>query len=501
MSIFASPEKLWNQATALHRAGRLDEAATVYNQLLTLKPDFAEGHGNLGNVLAALGKHDAAVLAYRKALKIRRDFLEALLGLGNALKAQGHLEEAVAAYRSALSIKPEFPAALHNLGGALRALGQREQAIAAFARAVAQQPDFFQARNNLGSLYFEEEQWQKAEDAFSLVVAAQPLFEKAHNNLGMALHKREKFAQAEASFCEAIRLKPDYTEAYDNLGALLLEMRRTDEAFRCFTRRALLGPVPEPNLATAHRLKHDQEQTEYRGGSSGGQIEIRGGERVAGLAINRRNGAEIGTAWKTRQPQLVVIDDLLTSAALEGLRRFCHESTIWRDVFEGYLGARPQSGFACPLLAQVAEELASAYPEIFEDHPLLFAWAFKYEQGMSGTKVHADFAAVNVNFWITPDEANEDPETGGLVVWDVAAPLDWDFAKYNADDAAIRQFLTHSGAKSTRIPYRTNRAVIFDSDLFHETDVMNFRPGYDSRRINITLLYGTRARKLELGDR
>jgi tetratricopeptide (TPR) repeat protein len=501
MSVFASPEKLWNQATALHRNGRLEEAVTAYNQLLTLKPDFAEAHGNLGNVLSALGQHDAAVISYRKALKIRRDYLEALLGLGNVLKAQGRLEEAVAAYRSVLSIKPEFPAALYNLGGALRALGQREQAIAAFARAVVQQPNFFQARNNLGSLYFEDGQWKKAEDAFSLAVAAQPLFEKAHNNLGMALHKREKFAEAEASFREAIRLKPDYTEAYDNLGALLLEMRRTDEAFRCFTRRALKGPAPAPNLATAHRLKHDQEQAEYRSGPSGGQVEIRGGERVAGPAIYGGNGAAIGNEWQTRHPQLVVIDDLLTPAALEGLRRFCHESTIWRDVFEGYLGARPQSGFACPLLAQVAEELASAYPEIFEDHPLLFAWAFKYEQGMSGTKIHADFAAVNVNFWITPDEANEDPETGGLIVWDVAAPLDWDFAKYNADDAAIREFLTDSGAQPTQIPYRANRAVVFDSDLFHETDVMRFRPGYDNRRINITLLYGTRVRKLDIADR
>jgi len=500
MSVFASPEKLWDQATTLHRAGRLDEAAKVYNQLLTLKPDFAEGYGNLGNVLAALGRHEEAVLAYREALKIRPDFLEALLGLGNALKAQGHLEQAAAVYRSALSLKPEFPAAWYNLGSALRAMGQREQAIAAFARAVAQQPDFFQAHNNLGSLYFEEGQWRKAEDAFSLAVTLQPLFEKAHNNLGMALHKREKFAQAEASFREAIRLKPDYIEAYDNLGALLLEMGRTDAAFRCFMQRASIAPAPEPNLSSAHRLKHDEKQAAHRGGPPDGGITIRGGVRVTGPAINPRNSAGIGNAWRNHRPQLVVVDDLLTPAALEGLRRFCREPAIWRDVFEGYLGARPQSGFACPLLAQVAEELANAFPEIFENHPLLFAWAFKYEQGMRGTKVHADFAAVNVNFWITPDEANEDPETGGLIVWDVAAPLDWDFAGYNANDEKIREFLARSGAKITRIPYRANRAVIFDSDLFHETDVMHFRPGFDSRRINITLLYGTRVRKPDIAD-
>ena len=500
MSVFASPEGLWNQATALHRAGRHDEAARTYRQLLALKPDFAEGYGNLGNVLTALGQYGEAVLAYREALKIRHDFLEALLGLGNALKAQDLLEEAVTAYRTALSLKSDFPAALYNLGGALKAQEKREQAITAFARAVALQPEFFQAHNNLGSLYFEEELWQKAEQAFSRVVALQPLFDKAHNNLGMAFHKRGKFAEAEASFCEAIRLRPNYIEAHDNLGALLLEMRRTDDAFRWFMRRAAIDLAPEPGAAAQHRLKHDQEQSAYLGRPLGKRTEARGGERLSGPAINpRNNSAEIALAWKNSQPQLVVVDNLLTPAALEGLRRFCLESTIWRDVFEGYLGARPQSGFACPLLAQVAEEFAAVYPEIFGEHPLLFAWAFKYEQGMRGTKVHADFAAVNVNFWITPDEANEDLESGGLLVWDVAAPPDWNFARYNADDEAIRNFLASSGANMTRIPHRANRAVIFDSDLFHETDVMHFRPGYESRRINITLLYGTRTKNLPPG--
>jgi len=42
------------------------------------------------------------------------------------------------------------------------------------------------------------------------------------------------------------------------------------------------------------------------------------------------------------------------------------------------------------------------------------------------------------------------------------------------------------------IPYRANRAVIFDSDLFHQTDTIRFKPGYCNRRINVTLLYGER---------
>ena len=78
------------------------------------------------------------------------------------------------------------------------------------------------------------------------------------------------------------------------------------------------------------------------------------------------------------------------------------------------------------------------------------------------------------------------------MVWDAAAPLDWDFTKYNTAREGDRDFLAREGAKPVTIPYRANRAVIFDSDLFHETDTIAFAEGYLNRRINVTLLYGNR---------
>ena len=42
---------------------------------------------------------------------------------------------------------------------------------------------------------------------------------------------------------------------------------------------------------------------------------------------------------------------------------------------------------------------------------------------------------------------------------------------------AIRHFLAEQGAKPITVPYRANRAVIFDSDLFHETDQIAFQRG------------------------
>ena len=130
-----------------------------------------------------------------------------------------------------------------------------------------------------------------------------------------------------------------------------------------------------------------------------------------------------------------------------------------------------------PLLAQIVEEFRATFAPICGDHALTNMWGFKYDSSLDGIGIHADEAAVNVNFWITPDEANLDPQSGGLIVWDKAAPLDWDGARFNSDEDGIRAFLAQSDAKAVTIPYRANRAVIFDSDLFHETDTIRFTFG------------------------
>jgi hypothetical protein len=74
----------------------------------------------------------------------------------------------------------------------------------------------------------------------------------------------------------------------------------------------------------------------------------------------------------------------------------------------------------------------------------------------------------------------------------VPAPLDWDLAKYNNGTAAACNFLAQAGARSITVPHRANRVLIFDSNLFHETDRIAFKEGYLNRRINITMLYGRR---------
>ena len=190
----------------------------------------------------------------------------------------------------------------------------------------------------------------------------------------------------------------------------------------------------------------------------------------------------------------MVIDNFLKNDVLEKLYNYCLTNSILNefDYKNGYIGSFIENGFNAPLLLELSEEIKNYFPKIFKNFPLTKAWAFKCNNQMKGIKIHADFAAINVNFWITPDKANLNKNNGGLLIWDKEAPKNWNFYKYNNNHLEIKKFLKKKKSKMKKIKYKSNRVVIFNSNLFHASDNFNFKNNYESRRINITLLYGKR---------
>ena len=217
-------------------------------------------------------------------------------------------------------------------------------------------------------------------------------------------------------------------------------------------------------------------------------------EATGSTLSNTLDVEKITADYFTHAFGMTSFDNLLNPIALASLRHFLLASTIWFDFNKkgGYLGAILKDGMACPLLLQIADDLRQTLPDIFKNHLLTQLWAYKYDSRLTGIEVHADFAAINVNFWITPDTANLNSASGGLVVYDVEAPLDWNFKTYNNDQNRIRTFLADQDSGKIVVPYGENRIVLFNSNLFHETDTFDFKQGYENRRINITMLFGYR---------
>jgi len=535
---------LFDEAVAHHRAGEFQQAEQLYRQILSSHPRHAETLHMLGLLAYQVGKLDMAVDLLGKA--IAEDFSNAryCFNLGVVRQKQGNLEAAAEAYRKALSLDPNHLDAQSNLGNLLLEQGRLDEAAACHQRALRLNPSSVESHNNLGAVLKEQGRLDEAIASYRCALDLKPDHLEALCNLGSALMDQDRLDEAVASFQRAISLRPDYVKAHSNLGFAYLWQQRPDAALASFRQAADLKHNHDRPVALSavqkSRIKHEVEQLQrlldrrviepgyasyldawqrLRRKSSQLQPEslyvpvtreeaadlapsfnrilsYADCPTLPGGALNQAlDVAAIEARYNGRRPEVTYIDDLLRPEALDSLRRFCLDSTIWKkDYVNGYVGAFLGEGFSCPLFLQLAEELRARFPGIFKGHQLMQAWSFKCDSQMKALNLHADAAAVNVNFWITPDEANLDQEHGGLIVWDKEAPKEWNFKDYNssANEPKVRAFLRDSGAQAITVPYRQNRAIVFNSDLFHESQPFRFKDDYESRRINVTLLYGRR---------
>jgi hypothetical protein len=416
----------------------------------------------------------------------------------------GRPAEAESSYRSALAIVPADPGVTHNLGVAVAARGRHRDAIGCFDQALRADPGFVSAHYNRAIALMRLGETPDAIKAFDRATKLEPQHYEAHRALGFLW-----LAQGERG------------RALDHL-ARTYELRRGDDR-TTIARKSL-------TTGTHHKLEHDAEQflyisqrtrdrlrfehlaRSYRavteqlsnevtalsdaqigalGDDYNTPIHLRAAPEVAGNAVRERPDHD-ALAAQFERDGAIVVDDLLTPQALDSLRRFLLESTIWHDFshIDGFVASYLEDGLASPLLLQIADELRRAFPEILGAHPLSQAWAFKGLRPQSAVDVHADDGAVSVNFWVTPTKANLDPQHGGLIVCRTPPPDNWEIRDYDADQARIVTFLERSAADSVVLTYRQNRAVLFRSRLFHHSDRPEFAVGYENHRINLTLLYG-----------
>ena len=113
-------------ATALqhHRAGRLNEAETLYRQILATDSNHPDSLHMLGVLAHQTGQPQLAIDLIRRAITGNSAVPAFHNNLGNALGAAQRWPEAEASYRRALAWKQDYAEAHYNLGSALRAQGK-----------------------------------------------------------------------------------------------------------------------------------------------------------------------------------------------------------------------------------------------------------------------------------------------------------------------------------------------------------------------------------------
>ncbi len=225
-----------------HRAGRLNEAERIYQQILATDSRHADSLHLLGMVEHQRGHHEVAGSLIRQAIVVNASQPQYHLNLGTVLEMQGKLDEAERCYKAALTLKPDLAEAYVNLGNVRQKQGRPGDAQECYERALAINPALAEGWFNLGNIRYTQGEAVDAMRYLERALALKPDYADAHNNLGIALAAAGRSGEAMVHYRRAIELNPCHANAYNNLGMALAAQGRLDEAVTHYTRALALAP-------------------------------------------------------------------------------------------------------------------------------------------------------------------------------------------------------------------------------------------------------------------
>jgi tetratricopeptide (TPR) repeat protein len=281
-------EQACQLALTLHQAGRLDEAESLYRQVLAQQPDHADAlnllgilahqrgrneeaaemigrairlnpnasvyHNNFGLTLVALRRLDEAEAAYRQAILLRHDYADAHYSLGWVLQEQGRLNEALSSYLRAIEINPAHVDAENNAGNVLARLERWNEAAEAYRRSLGLRPDHAGVWANLAHAQRQMGQTGDAISSFRRALALQSNAQWQYG-LGNLLNEQKRTSEAKLALSQAIELLPGFAEAHLALGNVLLEEGRNEQATESYREALRLrSDFPEAQINLAHQL-------------------------------------------------------------------------------------------------------------------------------------------------------------------------------------------------------------------------------------------------------
>ena len=518
--------ELFNQAMKLHDEGKFDEADEIYQSVLKDDSDNFVANYFHGCVLSEKSQFKEAITYFKKSLNSNPNNYEANNNLGIAYKNLKEFEDSKKYFLKAISIDKNDFKAYFNCANLYFDEKQYDLAINFFEKTIACNKNYREAHHRLGVIYQEKYREDrdmnhliKSKDCFDASIACDPLNSASLSSSAMTCLWLGNIKEANKLFMKVCSLKysdqtifSKYIETYLSDKKLLSALIKHEYEQLTFLRNG------------TYDIKNSKYTKEYYDELQSLYLKIRDNHfdikdvtssmktKISKILynvppklsssniINENNDIEsLESEYIQKAPGILVIDNFLNKEALAELQKFCLNANIFKQPFQnGYLGAFLSEGLSNEFILKLSEDLRLTFKKIFKDLKLTTALIFKYDSAEKGINIHADQATVNVNFWITPENANIDKESGGLQIWNKVPSADklvqvkeLGFDAYNSDANTTekKQFLNENESVRQIIPYRENRAIIFNSMLLHTTDNYNFRDNYENRRINVTFFY------------
>jgi tetratricopeptide (TPR) repeat protein len=212
-------------------------AEREYRAVLTLAPDFAEVHMNLGLVYQLQDRSIEAMAEFRRALKIKPGLTGANFFLGVDYCKLGEGAKAIPYLKAALQTEPGRPDIWLWLATAQEISGELQTEVATLQRALELQPKDVDVFYLLGSAY---ERLGKQEVAHLQKVA--PGSSRSEQLLAESYAASSEWPSAVIHFQNALTASPNRAGLQAELGEVLLRAGKVNQAVREFDEELRRNP-------------------------------------------------------------------------------------------------------------------------------------------------------------------------------------------------------------------------------------------------------------------
>ena len=192
---------LYKQGQAYERAGKAEQAESIYKMLAEKSPKDAINY--YGGIMAMYDKANntaKAIEAAKKVVELNPKNEQAYYNLGFLHQKVQNYGEAIAAFRQAIEVKPEYDLAWFQIGYCYYVQKKYTEALKPFQKNVELVPDHFYGWMYIGMCYMQAKQYAQALDPMKKASDLKPDDGTALFNLGIIyLNLRDKYSALEVA--------------------------------------------------------------------------------------------------------------------------------------------------------------------------------------------------------------------------------------------------------------------------------------------------------------
>jgi len=245
-------QQLLQQAVTHHRAGRLDEAESLYRRVRAVAPRNFDAVQLSGVIALQRGRATEAVELLRKAAAINPRAAMCRMRLGLALVTSGQPREAEVELREALRLQPDLIEAWDNLAFCLKTQDRLKEALECHEQSLKLNPRHAAGWFNYGLTLSVYGRVEEALRCHERALAVDPAYAKGHFGRAQVLQQLNRPAEAVAAYDRFLAQDPRNIDAH---GYRLFALNNLDTVSRdyLFAQHVafgrLLGQTPAPAFA------------------------------------------------------------------------------------------------------------------------------------------------------------------------------------------------------------------------------------------------------------